>query len=405
MKTKSLLLTLLVIPFLILAAAFTAHPAFAAIDDVAGNISDSSISYDGATSESNLAASAQAAVSGMIMPGLNNVNIRSEAWGDIIGKANSEQPFEITGEDGDWYIVNYNGRKAYILKQAMTADKSIQSNLTADTVTPATVKGCYALNVRTGPWGDKIGWLRNGDRVQITGEDGDWYKIKFGRLTGFVYKSYIGVSGGQQTTSTAGAAQQPTPAQPANNASNNASNAAAGTATATTNAANTQTAQPAAAGASTATAQPAAATATTAATPNPNITSSGNRLIDWLRQVGFKGEGLRIAWAIAMRESNGIPEIGKGHKHFNGYDWGLFQLNKPTFGKRSWWDDAKMVDAIYNAKIVYELSKGGTFWVPWGLSGDGKSMNVSCYKMWSAEKQMNSIWKPFKKWYDKYPLK
>ena len=397
MRTKSLLLTLLAILVLIFTAAISSTAAFAAIDDVASNISDSSISYDGATSESNLSDSDQSSLSGMIMPGLNNVNIRSEAWGDIIGKASSQQAFEITGEDGDWYIVNYNGRKAYILKQAMTADKNIQSNPTAE-VTPvaATVINCYALNVRTGPWGDKVGWLRSGDKIQITGEDGDWYKIKFGKLTGFVYKSYIGVTGGQQTASTAGAAaQQQTAAQPAaNNASNNASGAAAGTAT-TTNAANTQTVQPAAS------AQPASS----AATPNPNITSSGNRLIDWLRQVGFKGEGLRIAWAIAMRESNGIPEIGKGHKHFNGYDWGLFQLNKPTFGKRAWWDDAKMVDAIYNAKIVYDLSKGGTFWVPWGLSGDGKSMNVSCYKMWSAEKQMNCIWKPFKKWYDKYPLK
>mgnify|MGYP001014807021 CR=1 FL=1 len=390
MKNKSLLITLLVIPFLLVAASFTAPRAFAAIDDVAGNISDSSISYDGATSESSLSDSDQSSRSGMIMPGLNNVNIRSEAWGDIIGKANSEQAFEITGEDGDWYIVNYNGRKAYILKQAMTADNRIQSGAAA-TVTPATVKDCYALNVRTGPWGDKIGWLRNGDKVQITGEDGDWYKIKFGKLTGFVYKSYIGVSSGQ-TASTPGAAQQQTTAaQPANNSANN-------TAGATATNTNTQTVPPA----STNTQTPPPASATT---PNPNIASSGNRLIDWLREAGFKGEGLRIAWAIAMRESNGIPEIGKGHKYFNGYDWGLFQLNKPTFGKRAWWDDAKMVDAIYNAKIVYDLSKGGTFWVPWGLSGDGKSMNVSCYKMWSAEKQMNCIWKPFKKWYDKYPLK
>jgi uncharacterized protein YgiM (DUF1202 family) len=382
MKTKSLLLTLLAITVLIFPAAISAPVAFAAIDDVAGNISDSSISYDGATSESNLLDPDQSSLSGMIMPGLNNVNIRSEAWGDIIGKANSEQPFEITGEDGDWYIVNYNGRKAYILKQAMTTDKSIQSNSTAGGApVPGKVRNCVALNVRTGPWGDKIGWLKDGDSVQITGEDGDWYKIKFGKKTGFVYKKYIGVSGGQQITSTAGTTQQQTTAaQPANNSANNTNGATAANT-------NTQTTPPA-----------------SSTTSNPNIASSGNRLIDWLRQVGFKGEGLRIAWAIAMRESNGIPEIGKGHKYFNGYDWGLFQLNKPTFGKRAWWDDAKMVDAIYNAKIVYDLSKGGTFWVPWGLSGDGKSLNVSCYKMWSAERQMN-IWKHYKKWYDKYPLK
>jgi len=383
MRIKSVLLTLLTITTLIFTNALNAPHAFASIDDVAGNISDRAISYTDATNESSLSDSAPPSPSAMIMPGLNNVNIRSEAWGDIIGKARSEQVFEITGEDGDWYIINYNGRRAYILKQAMTADKNIQANSSASEFTPAPgkVRNCVALNVRTGPWGDKIGWLKDGDRVQITGEDGDWYKIKFGRKTGFVYKKYIGVYAGGRITSTPATQQQTTAAQPVNNSvNNNNSGTAANT--------NAQINPPAG-----------------AAAPDPNIASSGNRLVDWLRQAGFKGEGLRIAWAIAMRESNGIPEIGKGHKYFNGYDWGLFQLNKPTFGKRAWWDDAKMVDAIYNAKIVYDLSKGGTFWVPWGLSGDGKSMNVSCYKMWSAEKQMNCIWKPFKKWYDKYPLK
>lgn len=364
--------------FLIVAPG-SAPAAFAGIDEVAGNISESGISYDGATGETSLAAEAGLETrEGMIMPGLNGVNIRSEAWGEIIGKAFSEQTLEIIGEDGDWYIVDFGGKKGYVLKLAMTTARNSASDFKKSGV-PGTVRDCVALNVRTGPWGDKIGWLKTGDKVDIIGEDGDWYMIRFKNRAAFVHKKYIGAGGAQNAQNTGAQSNQnggqsgQANSQPAQTGGQVTSNGAA------PQAGNTQA--------------------------NPALPSSGNRLIDWLRQVGFKGEGLRIAWAIAMRESNGIPEIGKGHKYFNGYDWGLFQLNKPTFGKRAWWDDNKMTDAIYNAKIVYDLSKGGTFWVPWGISGDGKSMNASCYKMWSEEKQMNCIWKPYKKWYDKYPLK
>ena len=48
-----------------------------------------------------------------------------------------------------------------------------------------------ALNVRTGPWGAIIGSLYNGNKVEIMGASGDWYKIKWGNGVAWVHSDYV----------------------------------------------------------------------------------------------------------------------------------------------------------------------------------------------------------------------
>lgn len=54
-----------------------------------------------------------------------------------------------------------------------------------------TVRVGTSLNIRSGPWGTIIGSLRDNDRVEITGESGDWYKINHNGQTAYVHKNYI----------------------------------------------------------------------------------------------------------------------------------------------------------------------------------------------------------------------
>ncbi|HNY10038.1 MAG TPA: SH3 domain-containing protein [Candidatus Wallbacteria bacterium] len=373
---KNQLFTCFAIAFLI----FNTPRAFASVNDVLQTISSDSVTNATTTAASGTAVQTSSIVRAILMPGLAGANVRSSSWGDIIGNIPPGKLIEIKGEEGDWYIVEIDGKKGYVLKQALITSTNfkLSSNTPARTGTVKIDKN-YMLKVRAGAYGDQIGNLNADDKVQITGEDGDWYKIIFNGETGYVHKKFVQSSSATQTA----------------NENNTATNASAtSTATASATAVTTQTAT-----------TTTTTTTTTPATASVATASSGNQLIDWLQQAGFKGDGLRVAWSVAMRESNGIPNIGKGTKYFNGYDWGLFQLNKPTFGKKSWWDDQKIQDPIYCAKVVFDLTKGGTYWIPWGLSGDGKSMDASCYKMWSAEKQKTCIWEPYKKWYDKYPLK
>ena len=128
-----------------------------------------------------------------------------------------------------------------------------------------------------------------------------------------------------------------------------------------------------------------------------------NELAQVLYRAGFRGDKLREAWAIAMRESGGQADIGPGNPHFNGSDWGLFQFNKPSWGHVSWWDDKKMLDADYNASIAFKISKGGSYWLPWGLTGDGKP-NGALYKNagWTDAQIQAWIVEPFDRYYAQF---
>lgn len=66
---------------------------------------------------------------------------------------------------------------------------------------------------------------------------------------------------------------------------------------------------------------------TVAVTRAPLTPLSPQKLKRVLRNVGFKGVARKTAWAIAMRESRGIPDI-VSEPNWNGTrDHGLFQLN------------------------------------------------------------------------------
>jgi len=80
------------------------------------------------------------------------------------------------------------------------------------------------LNVRSGPWGDIIGTLQKGAKVEIVSREGEWYKIKHDGKEAFVYAGLVSLGGNAEPSGAA--AQQETEganadeaAQPAPNAS------------------------------------------------------------------------------------------------------------------------------------------------------------------------------------------
>lgn len=95
---------------------------------------------------------------------------------------------------------------------------------------------------------------------------------------------------------------------------------------------------------------------------------SPQRLKRVLRNVGFKGIARKTAWAIAMRESRGIPDI-VSEPNWNGTrDHGLFQLNDVH---RANHDFSRILTAKGNAQIAYTLSAGGTDFSAWGVGTNG----------------------------------
>mgnify|MGYP001610831865 FL=1 len=120
----------------------------------------------------------------------------------------------------------------------------------------------------------------------------------------------------------------------------------------------------------------------------------GEGLVKLLQEAGFSGEGLRIAYGIALRESGGRPEAFNGNTGTGDRSWGLFQINTlgslksrvKQFGLKS---ERDLLDALTNAKVAYRMSKGGTDFGAWGIG-------PNAYRSGAG---MDTI----QRWYDAFP--
>jgi hypothetical protein len=95
-----------------------------------------------------------------------------------------------------------------------------------------------------------------------------------------------------------------------------------------------------------------------------------------LRSVGFSGDGLRTAMAVALAESGG----NSGAENFKGKDlsYGLFQINmlggmgperRKKYGLSS---NEDLYDPYINARVAFGESNGGRNWRKWTTYTSGK---------------------------------
>jgi hypothetical protein len=90
-----------------------------------------------------------------------------------------------------------------------------------------------------------------------------------------------------------------------------------------------------------------------------------------LHLVGFKGQNLREAWAIAKKESGGRPMALNLSKRTGDSSYGLFQINmigdlgperRDKFNLES---NVELFNPVLNAEIAFHMSKGGEDWTAW----------------------------------------
>lgn len=102
-----------------------------------------------------------------------------------------------------------------------------------------------------------------------------------------------------------------------------------------------------------------------------SYTLSDRELKELLQAVGFEGEALRTAWAIAKRESNGRPFAFNGNLNTGDNSYGIFQINmlgqlgpdrREKFKLKS---NSELFNPVKNAQITYYMTKGGTDWRSW----------------------------------------
>ena len=103
----------------------------------------------------------------------------------------------------------------------------------------------------------------------------------------------------------------------------------------------------------------------------PSEMLTDEELVILLKTVGFEGAGLKKAWSIAKRESNGRPLAYNGDKKTGDNSYGIFQINMigdlgPTrLEKFDLKSNKELFDPVTNAEITYYMTDGGSDWSSW----------------------------------------
>lgn len=91
------------------------------------------------------------------------------------------------------------------------------------------------------------------------------------------------------------------------------------------------------------------------------------KLVDLALYVGLRGDAAAIAASVARCESSGITSnVGDG-----GDSIGLWQVNMPAHPE---YPRGKLMEPVYNAIAMKQISNNGTSWGPWTMFNNG------CYK-------------------------
>ena len=132
-----------------------------------------------------------------------------------------------------------------------------------------------------------------------------------------------------------------------------------------------------------------------AAQPKPKPCK--DRVVAWIDQAGFTGIQRRVAWAIAMRESNGNPNESSWP------DLGIVQLNAPSWQGSKYWP-ANVYDPVQSITARRRMVKDKG-WQPWGLrvKRGVVSYDFSAYGGWSSWHHQNWIVAPFQRYWAQYP--
>ncbi|MEI7674863.1 MAG: hypothetical protein WCI60_03960 [bacterium] len=94
-------------------------------------------------------------------------------------------------------------------------------------------------------------------------------------------------------------------------------------------------------------------------------------LKELLYLVGFRGNDLKEAWAVAKKESNGQPIRFNGNANTGDSSYGMFQINMiSSLGperrdKFNLVSNSDLLNPVINAQIAFHMSDGGKDWSSW----------------------------------------
>ena len=109
----------------------------------------------------------------------------------------------VSYEQGDWYLIKYNGKFGYVQKKYIAKTKASEVSNPDPVISDVhTVKWTGVVNTKGGALNVRIhpnikgklcsfSPINKGTEVGVCHKDGDWYLIKYNGKYGYVYSSYI----------------------------------------------------------------------------------------------------------------------------------------------------------------------------------------------------------------------
>lgn len=120
----------------------------------------------------------------------SSLNFRAEASTDssILACVSCDSPVIITEKVNDeWYEVLYNGTKGYMNSAYIEFSASLDFEAVCGRISGNGVR----LRKDASYEADTITYLYNGERINVTGVSGEWYKVIYKDYTGYVYSDYV----------------------------------------------------------------------------------------------------------------------------------------------------------------------------------------------------------------------
>lgn len=158
--------------------------------------------------------SSSRSTSGKVVNVSSSLRVRSGAGTNyqVIGYLTNGESLNITGESGEWYIINYNGKNGYVSKEYVSVTTQNNTSSSSNNSNNVLNKEGIVVNVSTnlrvrsgaGTNYGVLGYLINGNKVTITGENGSWYAINYNGKTGYVSKEFINISNNSSNSSNTG---------------------------------------------------------------------------------------------------------------------------------------------------------------------------------------------------------
>lgn len=129
----------------------------------------------------------------------NSANVREQATSESkkLGEAKRGKTYKLLAEEGNWYKIQYTADKTgYVFHLYGKVGKKGDTPISG---TGVVVKDSGRVNIRSKPSikGDILGTAVNGDKFDVQGKSGHWYKISYNGGSAYIHQKYFKVGGSE----------------------------------------------------------------------------------------------------------------------------------------------------------------------------------------------------------------